>query len=300
MCRNTTLHIINGDGAGNCLLESDILGDVLVCRDLLYDGIRVPGWPNDASLLARSQFLSHLTGGGLSSASILKTLTNQYHELASGAQYENVVLWFDACLCDQSMLAHILVCLKHLGLANVELLCVNSFPGVEPFNGLGQLKPFQLESLFGKRCRVTKAQFRFAQIVEKAFATQDLVLLSDLSQEVDAPLPFIPAAAERWLQEQPDPETGLGRLESLTLNAICKGSKTPGEIFLRVAEDEVSPQFWGDTILWQTINGLAERESPLVHIKGPVERLPQWESPIKLNLFEITISSSYEGLKEVE
>ena len=295
---NTTLHIINGDGAGNCLLESDISGEVLVCRDLLYDGIRNPGWPSNSSLQSRSQFLSRLTTGGMSSDSILKMLKNHYRKLSTASKYENVVLWFDACLCDQSMLAHVLICLKHLGFDCVELLCIDSFPGIAPFNGLGQLQPSQLASLFSRRCRVTKEQFAFAEIVDKAFATQDLSLFTKLSQEVDAPLPFIPASIVRWLQEQPDPETGLGKLEYLALQAIRNGSKTPGEIFLSVAKDDKSPQFWGDTILWQKINGLADREPPLVHIEGPAKRLPQWKSPIKLNRFEIKMSPGcrdYEG-----
>jgi len=287
---NAILHIINGDGAGNCLLESDIPGEVLVCRDLLYDGIRFPGWPDNFSLLSRSQFLSQLTAGGMSSDSILKTLNKQYRKLSTASDYENVVLWFDACLCDQSMLAHILVCLKHLGLQYVELLCIDSFPGIVPFNGLGQLQPSQLASQFSKRCPVTNEQFEFAEIVDKAFATQDLALFNELSQKVDAPLPFVPASVKRWLQEQPDPETGLGRLEHLALQAIRNGSKTTGEIFLSVAENEKSPQFWGDTVLWQKINALADKKPPLVHIAGPAERLPQWENPNNVGRFEIKIS----------
>lgn len=292
-----TLHIINGDGAGNCLLETDIQGEILVCRDLLYDGIRSPGWPDDSSLLARSQFLSKLTAGGMSSHSILITLKSHYRKLSTASKYENIVLWFDACLCDQSMLAHILVCLKHLGLNQVELLCVDSFPGILPFNGLGQLQPSQLASLYSKRSPVTNEQFEFAEIVDKAFATQDLALLAELSQEVDAPLPFIPASFARWLQEQPDSKTGLGRLEFLALKAIRNGCSTPWQIFSRVAKEEESPQFWGDTVLWQKINALAERKPPLVHIVGPAERLPQWESPIKLSRFKIKISSENAGIK---
>ena len=152
---NTMLHIINGDCAANCLLDSDIPGEVLVCRDLLYDGSRNPGWPSNSSLLSRSQFLSQLTAGGMSSDSIMETLKSHYRKLSNASKYENIILWFDACLCDQSMLAHILVCLKHLGLYHVELLCIDSFPGIVPFNGLGQLQPSQLASLFGKRCPVT-------------------------------------------------------------------------------------------------------------------------------------------------
>lgn len=285
-----TLHLINGDGAGNCLKQADIVGDILVCRDVLYEEIRKPGWPDHTSLIVRSRYLSQLTAGGLSSEDILDTLGNFYRILSTASKYDNVVLWFDACLCDQSMLAHILVCLKHLDIDEAELICVNSFPGVTPFNGLGQLLPYQLASLYSERRSVTAEQFEFAEIVDRAFAKQSMSLLAGLSQRTHAPLPFIPAAAKRWIDEQPDPRTGLGKLEYLALEAISNGCKKPGEIFLRVAEEDKAPQFWGDTILWQKINGLADRDPPLVCIEGPAERLPQWESPLKLKDFKITVS----------
>ncbi len=286
------LHIINGDGAGNCLLESEVSGEVLVCRDLLYDGTRNPGWPDNASLQSRAQFLAQLTGGALVSEEIQKMLESHYRKLSKASEYNNIVLWFDACLCDQSMLAHTLVCLKHLGLNQAELLCIDTFPGISPFNGLGQLQPSQLASLFNKRNKITSQQFEFAHIVEKALATQDLTLLRKLSLEINAPLPHVPAAVTRWLQEQPDAKTGLGRLEHLILKALREGYKTPGEILSNVTNAEESPQFWGDTILWQKINALAEKKPPLVHIVGPTEKLPQWTSPFDLNRFKIEITSN--------
>jgi hypothetical protein len=91
----------------------------------------------------------------------------------------------------------------------------------------------------------------------------------------------------RWLPEQPDPATGLGRLERLALEAIRGGCKTPWKIFSTVAEDDTPPQFWGDTTLWAKINALADRNPPLVRIHGPTERLPQWRSTVDLNHFEI-------------
>ena len=104
----------------------------------------------------------------------------------------------------------------------------------------------------------------------------------------DAPLPWIPAAVARWLLERPDPVTGLGRLEELALAAIRAGCETPGKIFASVAAADTPPQFWGDTTLWAKINALAEREPPLIRIDGPVDRLPQWESDLRLKDFRIS------------
>lgn len=283
----STLHIISGDCAGGSLAKSGIPGEVFVWHDILYDGPRKPGWPDNATLDARAEFLEQVTAGGLDRKYVLSTIKDQYKKLADSTDYEQIVLWFDACLFDQAMLVHILTCLLHLGVRKAELICVDEFPGIVPFNGLGQLQPHQFASLYEQRRPVTDAQFRFAKIVDKAFATQNPRLLAELSSKLDTPLPWIPAAVKRWLQEQPDPETGLGRLENLVLEAVRGGCKTPGEIFANVAEADTPPQFWGDITLWAKINALADRKPPLVLIEGPVDRLPQWESAIDLKHFRI-------------
>jgi hypothetical protein len=174
------------------------------------------------------------------------------------------------------------------GIHNVDLLCIDAFPGILPFNGLGQLRPSQLASLYDRRRPVTDAQFQFAKIVDRAFAAQDIGRFVELSRNADAPLPWIPAAVKRWLQEQPDPATGLGRLESLALMAVRDGCKTPAKIFSAVAAADTPPQYWGDITLWAKINALADRNPPLVRIQGPAEKLPQWESTLDLKRFRIT------------
>jgi hypothetical protein len=282
------LHITSGDIAGGSLAKSGLSGEVFVWHDILYDGPRNPGWPDDETLSARAQFLEQTTGGGLDKAYVLETLRNQYEKLTRASDYERIVLWFDACLFDQSMLAHIMTCLRLQGVTNADLLCVDQFPRIEPFNGLGQLQPEQLASVYGDRRPVTDGQFSFSVLVDRAFAAQDIGLFTELSQMSDAPLPWIPAAVARWLQEQPDPATGLGKLESLALRAIRSGCATPGEIFKAVAAADTPPQFWGDITLWSKINALAERVPPLVRIEGPADRLPQWESEVPLKDFRIT------------
>ena len=283
----SVFHITSGDIAGGILAKAGLPGEVFVWHDLLYEGPRRPGWPDDQTLSARARFLQEYTAGGLDSAYVLETLRGQYQKLAAAADFQRIVLWFDACLFDQSMLAHILTCLDIKGIRQAELLCVDSFPGIAPFHGLGQLGPDQLASLYDTRRPVTADQFRFAALVDQAFATQDSALLKELSETTGAPLPWVPAAAKRWLAEQPDPATGLGWLESQALAAVQAGRDTPAEIFASVAAAETPPQYWGDTTLWAKINALADHVPPLVRIEGPLDRLPQWESQVPLKEFRI-------------
>jgi hypothetical protein len=281
------LHITSGDSCGGSLAKSGVPGDVLVWHDILYDGPRRPGWPDETTLQARARFLEQTTGGGLSQTTILATLRDQYRRLGAAGDCERVVLWFDACLFDQSMLVHVLTCLHLRDIRNVDLLCVDAFPGIVPFNGLGQLTPEQMASVYDRRRPVTGAQFAFAAAVDRMFAIRDQAALTGLARKSNTVLPWTTAAAARWLQEWPDAVTGLGRLEQLALDVVRAGCDTPARIFAAVSAKDVPPQFWGDTMLWAKINALADRSPPLVRIEGPTPRLPQWEGLADLRQFRV-------------
>lgn len=285
----TTLHITSGDIAGELLLKSDVPGEILVWRDILYTGPRNPGWPDEDCLKDRAIFLEKGTGGGVKSQTILSTLKAQYKKLQTVGTYDAVVLWFDACLFDQAMLCHILSCMQTLGYKKAELLCIDAFPGIEPYHGLGQLTVEQLAACYDRRQPLSNEQFLFAEIVDSAFALQDRAVFNKLSLLEDAALPWIPAAIRRWLEEQPDSKTGLGRLEQLILDALQAGCSTPEAIYTFVAQKETPPQFWGDITLWEKINALSDRRPPLLKIKGPMPHLPQWEGIAALAQFKITL-----------
>jgi SAM-dependent methyltransferase len=281
------LHITSGDIAGDIIAKSGIEGEVFVWHDIHYEGPRKPGWPDEETLLARARFIEETSGGGLAREYVLEALRNQYSKLESAGQYEKIVLWLDACLFDQSMLCHILMCLRHLNIEKADLLCIDSFPGIEPYNGLGQLSPEQLASMYPLRKPVTEEQFLYAERVDRAFVLQDQAVFKELADCTKAPLPWVPAAVKRWMEEQPDESTGLSRLETLALQAVRSGCETPSEIYAFVSARETPPQFWGDTTLWSRINDLADRNPPLVEIDGPMARLPQWDGIADLELFRV-------------
>lgn len=283
----STLYITSGDIVGRHLSAAGLDGDILVWHDVLYDGSRCPGWPDAAAMAGRVEFLYQVTGGGLSRDRLRAAVRGQYERLAAAGACERVVLWFDACLFDQSMLVHLLACLAQKNILCLELIEVASFPGIVPFHGLGQLSPAQLASLHDCRRPVTPAQSDFAVRVDRAFAEHDLAAWRELAGMPSAPLAYVPAAMARRLQEEPDPRNGLGRLERLALDAINAGNDAPARIFQAVSAADSVPQFWGDTTLWAVINGLAERRPPLVRITGPAPRLPQWESPYNPDQFRI-------------
>lgn len=153
---------------------------------------------------------------------------------------------------------------------------------------LGQLTPEQQASVYDLRRPVTDEQSDYAAIVDRAFATQDTALFAELAKATEAPLPWIPAAVARWLEETPEPITGLGKLAALSLDAVRSGHDKPGDTFTTVAAADTPPQYCGDTTLWAKINDLAYREPPLVQIDGPNNRLPQWITDTPMNEYTVT------------
>lgn len=286
---SSPLHITSGDRAGEALAGAGLEGEILVWHDLLYDGPRTPGWPDNDALGRRAVFIEEMTAGGLSRSEVLDTFISQYGRIADLPSDAEIVLWFDACLFDQSMLVHLVSCLHHQGITNnVQLLCIDRFQGIEPYIGLGQLDSAQLGSCYHLRQPVSDIHFDFSREVDIVLAERDLNRAAALSRWEEAPLRWVPAALRRWLQEEPDPKTGLGRLEAMALEAVRRGCLQPWDIFNHVAAAETPPQFWGDTTLWMKINGLADRRPPLVRIEGPTPRLPQWIDGPDLQEFEIS------------
>ncbi len=280
------LHLTSGDCCGELLRHSDVPGEVFVWHDVLYDGpVRVPGWPSAEALAARANFLSAFTAGGLSVVEVESTLSQQYQVLKQRGE-RPLVLWFDACLFDMAMLVHVIARLADTNTAGVELLVVDAHPAVVPYDGLGQLSPVQLAACYPQRAPLGDDQVVYAQRVDAAFAQQDDAALQALAAEHDAPLPWVPAACARWLQERPDPLTGLGRLASLALAAIRSGHSAPGELMRAVFTADGHPVFWGDISLWAAINDLADRN--VVQISGPAPRLPQWTEGVRVADFAIT------------
>ena len=281
------LHITNGRSAGEMLAEAGIKGDFLIWRDLLYEGKRRTGYPTQYEILHRARMLADSTGGGMSVEAIASSLHEQYAKLKNAGDYDAIILWFDACLFDQSMLCHILALTEHIPTKQLSLLVIDQHPGIDRFHGLGQLKPEQLAAYIDEKKPVSQEQIQYAIQVDAAFSTQDLHEFHRLAEQSDTPLPWVPAAITRWLEEQPHPHTGLGRLEKMTMDAIRTGHEDPISIFKAVASNETPPQYWGDTTLWNKINGLAEMSPPLVLINGPDSRLPVWKTKTNLKDFKI-------------
>jgi hypothetical protein len=253
------LHVTNGDAAGD-KLRTFVAGDVVLSCDVLHDG---PVRRGDIEAATRT--------------------------LARADGCEEVALWFEHDLFDQLNLIRTLTLLDLKvrlkpdatkvrlkpdatddpvvsGFSRtVTLICIDAFPGVDRFIGLGQLTPEQLQSLWPSRRPVTREQFDVASRAWEAFCSPDPLALEALSHDasIDGALPFLRAALHRLFEEYPWTTNGLSRTEAAALRTLRQGRLTGFQLFPLTQRTEDRP-FLGDWALFAILERLAAARLPLI------------------------------------
>jgi hypothetical protein len=262
-----TLHITNGSCAGD-KLKTFVDGPVVLMADVLHDG-PAPRLDGDAWYDARARHLGSDTEGPYVPGEVRAELAESDQAIARAlARGDDLVLWFEHDLFDQLLLIRTL---DLIGRANrpgagqtVSLICIDRFPGVERFIGLGQLDPEQLASLWPYRQAVTAEQFAVASEAWDAFRRPEPGRLVEITDDVDA-LPFLGDALRRFLAEYPSVHNGLTRTEELALTALSRGSCDPARLFAATQNEEPRP-FMGDLTFFAILRALGAAPVPLVSI----------------------------------
>jgi uncharacterized protein DUF1835 len=272
----STLHITNGDSAGD-KLRRIVKGAVTITADPLHEG-PAPPVDGDAWYDVRARFLA--SDGDTAREEVKQQLAAWDRAIADGHRAGDIVLWFEHDLFDQLALIRTLDLLVRLNadttydaVSRVSLICIDSFPGVERFVGLGQLTPGQLAELIGTERPVTLEQYALASRAWKAFRSPDPaeLLAITVKPQTSRALPFLPEALLRFFAEFPSAANGLSRTEELALGALCDGRLEGGALFAATQTRELRP-FLGDTIFFGIVRRLATARVPLVSISEGLEK----------------------------
>jgi len=250
----TSLHITNGDSAGNILEASALEGDVLPWRDPMHHGPFPAGHDLDAVSDVRARYLA---GTPDSYDDVARSFRLRDARLKAANRYSEIILWFEHDLLDQLQILQLLDWFSgaDLGDAKLSMICIDRFPGIEPFRGLGQLNQEQMSGSFASRYAVTETQFKLAIDGWAAFRSSNPAALETfMAQDVDA-LPFLHAALARHLEEYPWTIDGLTKSERQLLKLVSAGIHTPGPLFARSMDYE-TVLFEGDLRIFKHIADL--------------------------------------------
>jgi len=176
-----------------------------------------------------------------------------------------VTIWLEHDLYDQLQLLQLLDRFAEADLGDMELglICIDHFPGVEPFYGLGQLTAGQMATLAGSEQPVTEDQLTLGQRGWRAFTSDAPLSLQAFLQSDLSALPFLNAALERHLEEFPDSRNGLSRHERQILEMVGSGITRPARLFAAHQLLESAP-YLGDWGFWNYIEGLTNVANALL------------------------------------
>ena len=286
-----TLHITNGSHAGD-KLRSIVEGPVTLACDVLHEG-PCPPVDGDAWHEVRGRFLAG--SAGAAADEITAALAADDRAIAEACRRgDRIVLWFEHDLFDQLALIRTLDLMvraqpdptgtragapvgsgfrRTVPLAS--LICIDRFPGVDRFIGLGQLTKEQLATLDGTGATVTAGHYKLAADAWQAFRSSDPEGLVRIAHELSAAqlpvseggpaLPFLGDALLRLLAEYPSAANGLSRTEELALDALLDGPSAAGALFGATQARELRP-FMGDSTFFGILEQLASARVPLVKV----------------------------------
>ncbi|MDH3280013.1 MAG: DUF1835 domain-containing protein [Gammaproteobacteria bacterium] len=262
-----SLHITNGDSAGDLMRLAGLPGEVLPWRDVLHEG-PVPAEMSLEDLSGVRARFGASQGWG-KHAEILSAFRIRDARLAAFHDFEEVILWFEHDLYDQLQIIQLLDWFsgQELGATRLSMICIGDFPGVRDFHGLGNLTPQQLATLYGSQKDLSAEQLRLGRRAWRAFTAPDPAQVQRVLGEDLAPLPFLAPALMRYLEEFPGLETGLNRTQRLILELVAGGVRVPPAIFACHQDREAAP-FMGDSTFWNRIDGLCEGPHPFLSNPG--------------------------------
>jgi hypothetical protein len=259
-------HIANGESVTGTFRQVRLPGTYLAWNDSLHDG----PVPQTATLSELSDVRAQaLAGFGWGDYEKLRAgFATRDHALQDFRKNQDVVLWFEHDVYDQLQLLQLLDWFEQQDLEgiNLDLVQIDSYPGVRPFYGLGQLSGPQLVRLFPMRKRVTQSQRSIATETWRAFRAGDPTDLLAISQQNIPEMPFLAAALMRFLEEYPGTTDGLSRTERQVLQAAAAGKRKKQEIYMESRkQEEVS---WGDASVYLRLAWLAAGANPAL-IEAP-------------------------------
>jgi hypothetical protein len=262
------LHILNGDSTAGSLGQSGLPGKILAWAEALHEGpVPAQASPEEWRRV-RAHFYAQCGWGTVESN--LAKLLRADQRLETYLRHEEAVLWFEHDLFDQLLLIRLLdwFAVRPLGGTQLSLICIDRFPGVTNFHGLGELRPEQLASLFDTRTPITPSQLDLGQRAWAAYASEDPRALEALIASDTRALPFLAPALVRHLEEFPSVQNGLSRTEAdiLTTLAIA-GQVGAADLFVRNMQGE-RWFYMGDASFARVIQGLAEGPQPAI-VLGP-------------------------------
>ncbi|WP_354005858.1 DUF1835 domain-containing protein [Fictibacillus terranigra] len=201
-----------------------------------------------------------------------------------------ITLWFEHDRYDQTMLMYLLKLLDSLGLHTLYMVTTDSYPGIEPFFGLGQLSEVQLASLEEHRVPITTEQVKEGAGGWDAYSSSNPLDLTGWLHQTKCQLPFAKRAMKRHLDYYPSLKNGLNQVEELAFQYMYDGITSFHELFHKVSGQRLDDGL-SDLHFAALLDQVQKGPKPL--IKRTEGTLPRYNIEPEDAVIELT----YEGIE---
>lgn len=245
------LHILNGDFALALWEKCSFHAQSLVWKETYLEGPLPESGDLAVFRAARAEFLSRFAEvSGIGKDKLYCHLQKMDEAVLNLPQTSSLMLWFDACIFDQTILMRILylLYLKKTDLPEIFLYCCNS-------------NRLTLEDF--KRGETEKVQLHFVDLNTAAqawlaYQRKDAAAMNLLAaQEVFERLPCMKKALLRCAGELPGVD-GLNRTQRQILQIVANGKRSFEEIFSGLDAFEEYP-FLGDTACMRLLDDMCQK-----------------------------------------
>lgn len=230
----SVLHIVNGDHVGEKLKQGNIQGEVLVWREIYTVGPVYRDMKGKQERQERAGYLERALG--ISAADYIRSCETQEQAIGQLGAYDEVVLWFEHDLFDQTILWYLLheFAKQPSRQPVLNLLSIGEYPGIEPFRGLGQLSAGQLGAMSGTWSRIGREELELGSALWEAYVSSEVEEHGKVLQRDTSALPFARGAWETHLARLPSVHNGLGIIEQAVLELAGKGMVRPSDLFREI------------------------------------------------------------------
>jgi len=246
-----TLHIVDGESTGGSLRQAGLgrKGVILSWRDALYSR----PVPRGLTLRQLSRLRSRFW---------IRTKATAFDKrdsaLTRHASYDEIVLWFGATSLCQLSLIQLLAWFHGHSRDNSRLSLVSAYGG--------WLRPEPLLHAYSARRPITPAQMRLACKAWLAFSAPSPKPLSQLLRAHLRALPEIRQTITSMLQEYPERQTGLSRLERKMLRIVDSLGVTTPALAVRTT---LQTELVADSLLFDFLSAFLAAPHPLLSFAEP-------------------------------
>ncbi|MEZ5538164.1 MAG: DUF1835 domain-containing protein [Thiolinea sp.] len=277
-----TLHIRCGNDVMYKLAVSGFEGDFLCFADPYIQGPVPAKEQLQEFIQIRADFIAGNHWREQQQA--IKELSSDYQALEQASEYQRVAFWFEHDAYDVLIFLKMLHFFRDSGkrAPTMQYICIDQYPGVERFHGIGQLPAEAMPVLWQQFQPLTEAQYEYGSLCWQAYTSPTPEAFSQLIAIDNPPFAAIIPALQRHIRELPWLTDGLNLSERLTLKILSEqGSVDAAKLFYHWYTCVYEPLvFMGDSSYWLILEQLATAEKPAIRIDKASEKKIDWQVSI--------------------